>query len=72
MRFCIVLIKGITVPPVVQTFLGLNPVAGRFYGLFAAMRGDLSDAGADAPAITLSRGTVTILVAGAAPASYKV
>ena len=59
-------------PPVVQTFLGLNPVEGRFYGLFAAMRGELVDAGLYSPAIELSRGTVTILVAGAAPAAYKV
>ena len=59
-------------PPVVRTFLGLNPVAGRFYALFAAMRGELVDAGADDPAIGLSHGTITIMVAGAAPAAYKI
>lgn len=59
-------------PPVVQTFLGLTPVEGRFYNLFAAMRGELVNAGLYSPAIELSHGTVTILVAGEAPASYKI
>lgn len=59
-------------PPVVKIFLGLNPVEYRFYSLFAAMRGELVVAGPYGPAIELSHGTVTILVAGAAPASYKI